>query len=76
LEVAPMNNVFEESVSRLTQNESDFSDNIRDAFGQSITSDVFEPVLREFIGLGKMLDRASVQEKVIDALTFELNLII
>lgn len=52
---------------------SDFSDNVSDQFGQSIISDVFEPIMREIIGLQQMgeLFQSGVAE--IDQLTEELK---
>jgi phage-related protein len=76
LEVELMNETFEESVSMISNFKSEFSDNIHDSFGDSITHDIFDIIENETGGLAKMQDRLTLQEKSIDALTLELNLMI
>ena len=50
-----------------------FSDTVRDPFGQSIISDVFEPLLQDITGLQQMEELFQTRAAEIDQLTGELQ---
>jgi protoporphyrinogen oxidase len=56
-----------------TQQMGKFSDTVRDEFGQSIVSDVFEPLLQDISGLQQMRELFQIRAAVIDQLTEELQ---
>lgn len=58
-----------------SQQMSKFSDTVRDELGQSIISDVFEPLLMEISGLKQMRESFYTRAAEIDQLTEELQTI-
>ena len=67
--------MFEDLFNMNSQYMSDFSNNVSDQFGQSIISDVFEPIMQEIIGLQKMGELFQSRIAEIDQLTRDLQLI-
>lgn len=65
--------MFDDLFNVTSQHMGKFSDTVRDEFGQSIVSDIFEPLLQDISGLQQMgkLFQARVAE--IDQLTGELQ---
>lgn len=56
-----------------SQQMSKFSDTVRDEFGQSIVSGVFEPLLQDISGLKQMGEMFQTRAAEIDQLTGELQ---
>jgi len=56
-----------------SQQMGKFSDTVRDEFGQSIVSDVFEPLLQDISGLQQMGELFQTRAAEIDQLTGELQ---
>lgn len=50
-----------------------FSDSVRDQFGQSIITDVFEPMLQDIFSLQQLSDLFQTRVAEIDQLTGELR---
>ncbi len=50
-----------------------FSDSVRDQFGQSIITDVFEPMLQDIFSLQQLSDLFQTRVVEIDQLTGELR---
>ena len=65
--------MFDELFYMTTQHTGNFSDSVRDEFGQSIISDVFEPILQDISGLQKMGEMFQTRVAEIDQLTCELQ---
>lgn len=56
-----------------SQHMGKFSDTVRDQFGQSIVSDVFEPMLQDISGLQQVEELFQTRAAEIDHLTDELR---
>ena len=56
-----------------SQQMEKFSDTVLDEFGQSIISEVFEPLLRDISGLQQMEELFQARAAEIDRLTGELQ---
>ena len=56
-----------------SQQMSNFSDTVRDAFGQSIISDVFEPLLQNIFYLQQMQESFLTKSATIDRFIEELR---
>ena len=65
--------MFDDLFSLTSQYMGRFSDTVRDQFGQSIVSDVFEPLLRDISGLQQMGELFKTRAAEIDQLTGELQ---
>lgn len=67
--------MFDDLFNVTLQQMGKFSDTVRDEFGQSIVSDVFEPILQDISGLQQMRELFQTRAAEIDQLTGELQLI-
>ena len=67
--------MFDDLFNVTLQQMGKFSDTVRDEFGQSIVSDVFEPILQDISGLRQMGELFQTRAAEIDQLTGELQLI-
>jgi len=65
--------MFDDLFNVTSQQMGKFSDTVRDEFGQSIVSDVFEPLLQEISGLQQMGEMFQTRASEIDQLTEELQ---
>jgi protoporphyrinogen oxidase len=65
--------MFDDIFSLTSQHMGKFSDTVRDQFGQSIISDVFEPMLQEISGLQHVGELFQISAAEIDQLTVELR---
>ena len=65
--------MFDDLFNVTLQQMGKFSDTVRDEFGQSIVSDVFEPLLQDISGLQQMVELFQVRAAEIDQLTGELQ---
>lgn len=65
--------MFDDLFNLTSQQMGKFSDTVRDEFGQSIISDVFEPLLQEISGLQQMGELFQTSVAEIDQLTGELQ---
>ncbi len=65
--------MFDDLFNVTSQYMGKFSDTVRDEFGQSIVSDVFEPLLQEIFGLQQMREFFQTRAAEIDQLTGELQ---
>jgi hypothetical protein len=65
--------MFDDLFSLTSQHMGKFSDTVRDQFGQSIISDVFEPLLQEISGLQQMGELFQARVAEIAQLTVELK---
>ncbi len=67
--------MFNDLFSLTLQHMGRFSDTVRDQFGQSIVTDVFEPMLQDISGLQQLCELFQVRIAEIDQLTGELRTI-
>lgn len=67
--------MFDNLFNVTSQQMGKFSDTVRDEFGQSIISDVFEPLLQDISGLQQMGELFQTRAAEIDQLIDELQLI-
>lgn len=67
--------MFDDLFNVTLQQMGNFSDTVRDEFGQSIISDVFEPLLQDIFSLQKMGELFQARAVEIDQLNAELQLI-
>lgn len=65
--------MFDDLFNVTSQQMGKFSDTVRDEFGQSIVSDVFEPLLQDISGLQQMGELFQIRAAEIDQLTGELQ---
>ena len=65
--------MFDDLFNVTSQQMGKFSDTVRDQFGQSIVSDVFEPLLQDISGLQEMGELFQARAAEIDQLTRELQ---
>lgn len=65
--------MFDDLFNVTSQQMGKFSDTVRDEFGQSIVSDVFEPLLQDISGLQQMGELFQTRAAEIDQLTGELQ---
>lgn len=65
--------MFDDLFNVTLQQMGKFSDTVRDEFGQSIVSDVFEPLLQDISGLQQMVELFQTRAAEIDKLTGELQ---
>ena len=65
--------MFEDLFNMTSQQMGTFSDTVRDEFGQSIISEVFEPLLHDISGLRKIGELFQTRAAEIDQLTGELQ---
>lgn len=65
--------MFDDLFNLTSQQMGKFSDTVRDQFGQSIISDVFEPLLQDISGLQQMGELFQARAAEIDQLTGELQ---
>lgn len=65
--------MFDDLFHLTSQQMGKFSDTVRDEFGQSIISDVFEPLLQDISGLQQMGEFFHTRAAEIDQLTGELR---
>lgn len=68
--------MFDEILSGLLRTEETFTEQVRDAFGQSVDEKVFRPVLEELRKLEHTREEAELREKEIQTLTLELRMIL
>ncbi|RCW90407.1 hypothetical protein [Marinomonas foliarum] len=67
--------MFDDLFNVISQQMGRFSDTVRDEFGQSIVSDVFEPLLQDISGLQQTGELFEIRAAEIDQLIGELQLI-
>lgn len=65
--------MFDDLLSVTSQQMDMFSDTVRDKFGQSIITDVFEPLLQDIAGLQQMGELFQTRTAELDQLTGELQ---
>ena len=65
--------MFDDLFNVTSQQMGKFSDTVRDEFGQSIISDVFEPLLHDISGLQQMEELFQTRAAEIEQLTEELQ---
>ncbi|EKO3417957.1 hypothetical protein ACOIPL_002462 [Vibrio fluvialis] len=65
--------MFDDLLNVTSQQMGKFSDTVRDEFGQSIVSDVFEPLLQDISGLQQMGELFQARAAEIYQLTGELK---
>lgn len=65
--------MFDDLFNVTSQQMGKFSDTVRDEFGQSIVSDVFEPLLQDISGLQQMGENFQTRAAEIDQLIEELQ---
>lgn len=65
--------MFDDLFNVTSQQMGKFSDTVRDEFGQSIISDVFEPLLQDISGLQQMGELFQTRAAEIDHLTGEVQ---
>jgi hypothetical protein len=65
--------MFDDLFNATSQQMGRFSDTIRDEFGQSIVTEVFEPLLQDISGLQQMGELFQTRATEIDQLTGELQ---
>jgi hypothetical protein len=65
--------MFDDLFNVTSQQMGKFSDTVRDEFGQSIVSDVFEPLMQDISGLQQMGELFQTSAAEIDQLTGELQ---
>lgn len=65
--------MFDELFNMTAQQMGNFSDIVRDEFGQSIVSDVFEPLLQEISSLRQMEELFQARAAEMDRLMEELQ---
>lgn len=65
--------MFDDLFNVTSQQMDKFSYTVRDEFGQSIISDVFEPLLQDISGLQQMVELFQTRTAEIDQLTGELQ---
>ena len=65
--------MFDDLFNVTSRQMGKFSDTIRDEFGQSIVSDIFEPLLQDISGLQQMGEFFQPRAAEIDQLTGELQ---
>lgn len=68
-----MRPMFDDLFNVTSQQMGKFSDTVRDEFGQSIVSDVFEPLMQDISGLQQMGELFQTSAAEIDQLTGELQ---
>lgn len=67
--------MFDDLFNMTSQQMGNFSNTVRDEFGQSIISDVFEPLLQDIFSLQKIGELFQARAVEIDQLNAELQLI-
>ncbi|MDM1782889.1 MULTISPECIES: hypothetical protein [Acinetobacter] len=67
--------MFDDLFNVTSQQMGNFSDTVKDEFGQSIISDVFEPFLQDISSLQQMGELFQARAFEIDQLSAELQLI-
>ena len=67
---------FEELYAQLQVSREIFAGSVRDSFGQSIEEDVFDVCEHDFGGLQDASEQADREKQLIDAMLFELRLIV
>lgn len=65
--------MFDDLFNVTSQQMGNFSDTVRDEFGRSIISDVFEPLMQDISGLQEMGGSFQTRAAEIDQLTGELQ---
>lgn len=65
--------MFDDLFNVTSHHMVNFSDTVRDEFGQSIVSEVFEPILQEISGLQQVGELFQTRAAEIDQLTGELQ---
>lgn len=65
--------MFADLLGLTSQHMGKFSDTVRDQFGQSIISDVFEPMLQDISGLQQVEELFQTRSAEIDQITDELR---
>ena len=65
--------MFDDLFNVTSQQMGKFSDTVRGGFGQSIISEVFEPLLQDISGLQQMEELFQTRAAEIDQLTGELQ---
>ncbi|WP_429105273.1 hypothetical protein [Aeromonas allosaccharophila] len=65
--------MFDDLFNVTSQQMGKFSDTVRDEFGRSIVSDVFEPLLQDISGLQQMGELFQTRAAEIDQVTGELQ---
>ncbi len=65
--------MFADLFGLTSQQMGKFSDTVRDQFGQSIVSDVFEPILQDISGLQQLGEFYQARVMEINQLTVELK---
>jgi hypothetical protein len=65
--------MFDDLFNVTSQQMGKFSDTVRDEFGQSFVSDVFEPLLQDISGLQQVGELFQTRSAEIDQLTGELQ---
>ncbi|WP_303285297.1 hypothetical protein [Marinobacter sp. SS8-8] len=65
--------MIEDLFNMTSQQMGKFSDTVRDEFGHSITSEVFEPLLNDISGLRQIGELFQTRAAEIDQLTGELQ---
>lgn len=65
--------MFDDLYYSTSQQMSVFSDTVRDQFGQSMISDVFEPIQQEINGLQQLDDHLQNTFREVDSLFAELR---
>lgn len=68
--------MFDKVQSELSSARDSFSENVRDAFGASIDSELFEEFLNTVVFCESCSKAADVKEGVINAMLIELRLIL
>lgn len=67
---------FEENNSELQQSRNNFSDEVRDIFGNSICEELYDKLTNCLSTAEHMCDGADMREAVIKAMLLELRLIL
>lgn len=65
--------MFDDLFNATSQHMGRFSDTVRDEFGQSIVTDVFEPLLQDISALQQMGELFQTRAAEIEQLTEELQ---
>jgi hypothetical protein len=65
--------MFADLFGLTSQHMDKFSDTVRDQFGQSIISDIFEPMLQDISGLQQVEELFQTRSAEIDHITDELR---
>ncbi len=68
--------MFDDIRKGLTADKEAFAEQVKDSFGQSVVSQVYEPCQRETALLAAAWEEAELQRREIMALTFELRTVV